>query len=82
MAVSKISKATSTPTIPFSISSETLGVSYRFSAAGDSYSSYLALQFLFSSSNYVQLVIYDSGRVDIQRYDNGWKPSVTLRNAD
>lgn len=46
------------------------------------FNSYATFHVEFASNKFTNLVFYDNGKVEVQRYDNGWKASVTLRNAD
>lgn len=48
----------------------------------ESYSTYGLFHIVWSSAKFTNLVFYENGKVNIERYNNGWKPSVTLRNAD
>lgn len=35
-----------------------------------------------SENEFTSLVFYDTGKVAIERYANGWKATATLRDAD
>mgnify|MGYP007122054896 CR=1 FL=1 len=46
------------------------------------YNTYATFHVEFASNKFTNLVFYEDGKVVIERYNNGWKPSATLRNAD
>ena len=46
------------------------------------YNTYATFHVEYAANKFTNLVFYEDGKVEIQRYNSGWKPSVTLRNAD